>query len=70
MKVLDVGCGVGGPARQIAKFTGAKVVGLNLNEYQIERARRYTSEHGMDDQVQFVQGDFMVSRRCDCLALS
>jgi sterol 24-C-methyltransferase len=33
MTVLDVGCGVGGPARQIAKFTGCKVVGLNNNDY-------------------------------------
>jgi cyclopropane fatty-acyl-phospholipid synthase-like methyltransferase len=30
--VLDVGCGVGGPLRNIARFTGAKVIGLNNNE--------------------------------------
>ncbi|KAF6807398.1 hypothetical protein CSOJ01_08204 [Colletotrichum sojae] len=59
MKVLDVGCGVGGPAREIAKFTGAYVTGLNINEYQVERARRYTANQGMDRQVQFVQADFM-----------
>lgn len=29
MKVLDVGCGVGGPAREIARFTDAEVVGCN-----------------------------------------
>jgi sterol 24-C-methyltransferase len=60
MKVLDVGCGVGGPAREIAKFTGAYVTGLNLNEYQVERASRYTAKLGMEDQVQFVQANFMV----------
>src|SRR3954462_8452552 len=27
MKVLDVGCGVGGPMRAIARFSGATVVG-------------------------------------------
>jgi len=32
--VLDVGCGVGGPAREIATFTDANVVGLNNNDYQ------------------------------------
>ena len=32
--VLDVGCGVGGPLRNIARFTGAKVIGLNNNEFQ------------------------------------
>ncbi|WYZ42429.1 hypothetical protein EsH8_VI_000128 [Colletotrichum jinshuiense] len=59
MKVLDVGCGVGGPAREIAKFTGAYVTGLNINEYQVERATRYAQKQKMDKQVQFIQGDFM-----------
>jgi sterol 24-C-methyltransferase len=34
-KVLDVGCGVGGPARNIARFTNASITGLNNNEYQV-----------------------------------
>ncbi|KAH0424673.1 sterol 24-c-methyltransferase [Colletotrichum camelliae] len=59
MKVLDVGCGVGGPAREIAKFTGAYITGLNINEYQVERAMRYTKKERMDKNVQFVQADFM-----------
>ncbi|RYP91271.1 hypothetical protein DL770_002589 [Monosporascus sp. CRB-9-2] len=58
-KVLDVGCGVGGPAREISKFTGAHITGLNLNEYQIERAKRYALKQKMDNQVRFVQGNFM-----------
>jgi len=32
--VLDVGCGVGGPAREMATFTECNVVGLNNNDYQ------------------------------------
>jgi hypothetical protein len=32
--VLDVGCGVGGPAREISAFTDCNVVGLNNNDYQ------------------------------------
>ena len=32
--VLDVGCGVGGPAREIATFSECNVVGLNNNDYQ------------------------------------
>ncbi|KAH7367665.1 S-adenosyl-L-methionine-dependent methyltransferase [Plectosphaerella cucumerina] len=59
MKVLDVGCGVGGPAREIARFTGAYITGLNLNEYQVERATRYAAQQRLDKQVQFVQGNFM-----------
>lgn len=61
MKVLDVGCGVGGPAREIAKFSGANIVGLNNNDYQIERARRYAAKEGLAHQLEFTKGDFMVA---------
>lgn len=59
MRVLDVGCGVGGPARQIATFTGSDIVGVNNNAFQVGRARKYTQKMGLQDQVQFVKGDFM-----------
>ncbi|KAI9830428.1 MAG: Delta(24)-sterol C-methyltransferase [Sarea resinae] len=55
MKVLDVGCGVGGPAREIAKFTGANIVGLNNNDYQIERATAYAAKDGLSNQVSFTK---------------
>lgn len=35
MKVLDAGCGVGGPARNIAAYTKAKITGITINEYQV-----------------------------------
>lgn len=59
MKVLDVGCGVGGPAREIARFTGANIVGLNNNDYQIERANHYSKVLNLEKQLKFVKGDFM-----------
>ncbi|UKZ47834.1 Delta(24)-sterol C-methyltransferase [Trichoderma virens] len=59
MKVLDVGCGVGGPAREIAKFTGCHVTGLNNNDYQIDRATHYAEKEGLSKQLAFVKGDFM-----------
>jgi sterol 24-C-methyltransferase len=59
MRVLDVGCGVGGPAREIARFSDAKIVGLNNNDFQVGRARRYTKAAGLEDQVRYVKGDFM-----------
>ncbi|KAF2398433.1 hypothetical protein EJ06DRAFT_497118 [Trichodelitschia bisporula] len=59
MKVLDVGCGVGGPAREIAKFAGVDIVGINNNDYQIERATRYARKEGFTPkQMSFVKGDF------------
>ena len=59
MRVLDVGCGVGGPAREIATFADVNIVGVNNNEFQVQRARRYTKRAGLDKQVTFVKGDFM-----------
>ena len=60
MKVLDVGCGIGGPAREIAKFTDAHITGLNNNDYQIQRATRYAAQEGLSNQLKYVKGDFMV----------
>ncbi|CAE6433126.1 unnamed protein product [Rhizoctonia solani] len=59
MRVLDVGCGVGGPAREIARFADVNITGLNNNDFQIGRARKYTEKAGLSDQLQFVKGDFM-----------
>lgn len=60
MKVLDVGCGVGGPAREMVKFAGCHVTGLNINEYQVQRAKSYAEKEGLAERLDFVQGDFMV----------
>jgi sterol 24-C-methyltransferase len=59
MRVLDVGCGVGGPAREIARFSGAHVTGVNNNQYQVNRATKYTAKAGLSGQVDFIKGDFM-----------
>lgn len=58
MTVLDMGCGVGKPAREIATFTGAEVVGLNNNAYQIERATAHAAREGLSHKVTFAKGDF------------
>lgn len=59
MRVLDVGCGVGGPAREIARFAGVTIVGVNNNAYQVDRANKYTAKAELQDQASFVKGDFM-----------
>ncbi|GAB7363103.1 hypothetical protein MBLNU230_g3394t1 [Neophaeotheca triangularis] len=58
-RVLDVGCGVGGPAREIVKFTDCNVVGLNNNDYQIERATHYAQKEGLAHKLSYTKGDFM-----------
>jgi sterol 24-C-methyltransferase len=59
MKVLDVGCGVGGPMRRIARFSKAHIVGINNHEYQVERGRKYNQTSGLLDRCSFILADFM-----------
>jgi sterol 24-C-methyltransferase len=57
-KVLDVGCGVGGPMRNIHQFTGADITGVTLNEYQVKVGNQYCEQKGVADKCRVVQGDF------------
>ena len=59
MVALDLGCGIGGPLRQIARFTGARIVGVNISKYQLERARNYTEEAGLSHLADYIECDFM-----------
>lgn len=59
MKVLDVGCGIGGPLREIARFSSAEITGLNNNAYQISRGKELISSAGLSEQCNFIKGDFM-----------
>ena len=59
MKVLDVGCGVGGPMREIARHSGAHVVGLNNHAYQLEKAHEESHRKGQDSLCTLLHGDFM-----------
>jgi len=59
MKVLDVGCGVGGPMRNIVKATGGFVTGITINEYQVERCNKLNKEAGVAHLTEIQQGNFM-----------
>jgi len=58
-KVLDMGCGVGGPMRTIARFTGANITGITINNYQVQRATQHNKNAGLDKQCNVVQGNFL-----------
>jgi sarcosine/dimethylglycine N-methyltransferase len=53
MSVLDVGSGVGGPARFLAATCGCRVTGVDLSEPFVEAARYLTGRTGQDGQVSF-----------------
>lgn len=55
--VLDVGSGVGGPARYIAATTGARVSGIDLTPEFVEASRELTSRVGLAHKISFTVGD-------------
>jgi Methylase involved in ubiquinone/menaquinone biosynthesis len=56
MSVLDVGSGVGGPARFLAATYGCRVMGLDLSEPFVDAARYLTERTGQSGQVSFTTG--------------
>jgi cyclopropane fatty-acyl-phospholipid synthase-like methyltransferase len=57
--VLDVGCGVGGPAVRIANRTGARVTGISNSQEQIIRANALADSVGVGGSVEFRNVDAM-----------
>ena len=59
MNVIDVGCGIGGPMRRVAREAGVRVVGVNNSEVQLEKARSLNAEAGLDHMVDYLACSFM-----------
>jgi len=53
MSVLDVGSGVGGPARFLAATYGCRVIGVDLSEPFVDAARYLTGRTGQGGQLSF-----------------
>jgi sarcosine/dimethylglycine N-methyltransferase len=53
MSVLDVGSGVGGPARFLAATYGCRVTGVDLSQPFVDAARYLTERTGQSGQVSF-----------------
>lgn len=56
-KVLDIGSGLGGPARTLAAEYGCHVVGLDLTVEFCEAATKLTDLVGLSNQVSFQHGN-------------
>jgi ubiquinone/menaquinone biosynthesis C-methylase UbiE len=56
MHLLEIGSGIGGPARYFARHHGCQVTGIDLTEEFVAVARMLTSRLGMDGQISFEQG--------------
>ena len=59
MTVIDVGCGIGGPMRRVVREAGVRVVGVNSNEIQLDKARTLDVEAGLDHMIDYLACSFM-----------
>jgi ubiquinone/menaquinone biosynthesis C-methylase UbiE len=55
--LLDLGSGIGGPARFFARKYGCKVTGIDLSEFNHLTAQQRTREAGLDHLVNFLHGN-------------
>src|SRR5512134_2441144 len=56
-RVLDVGSGVGGTSRCLAREFGCRVTGIDLTDEYCRAAAMLTAKIGLTDLVDFRQGD-------------
>ena len=52
-RILDIGCGLGGPAFEMANTFGADVVGIDLEAPLIKRATEAAAKMGLQDRCKF-----------------
>ena len=58
-KILDVGSGIGGPARYIADKTGAEITAIELQSDQNNLAKDLTKKCGLSNKVSHICGDIL-----------
>lgn len=56
-RLLDIGCGIGGPACEMAQTFGADVIGIDLETPLVERANRRAADLGIASQCGFQKVD-------------
>lgn len=57
--ILDLGCGPGNTANELAFGTYGRYIGVDISEVALEKARKRTRENGRTDKNSFVRSDFL-----------
>ncbi|PKA52170.1 putative tocopherol O-methyltransferase, chloroplastic [Apostasia shenzhenica] len=55
--IVDVGCGIGGSARYLAKRFGAQIQAITLSPIQVKRAQDLAMAEGLANQITFQLAD-------------
>ncbi|MEZ4701072.1 MAG: class I SAM-dependent methyltransferase [Rhodothermales bacterium] len=56
-RLLDIGCGLGGPARYVARTYGCRVAGVDRTAEFVETGRELNRWVGLEDRVELAHGD-------------
>jgi tocopherol O-methyltransferase len=57
-KILDAGCGIGGSSIWLAKEKNCEVIGISLNERQVQKANAFAKKQSLTDKVLFERKDY------------
>ena len=64
--VVEAGCGWGALALHMARDYGVKVRAFNISRAQLAFARERAAREGLEDAVEFVEGDYReINSKCD-----
>ena len=53
-RILDIGCGPGGPTLELARLSNGQVIGLDTHQPYLDRLQRKIDEEGLSDRVKAV----------------
>ncbi len=56
-RVLDIGCGAGGPALFVAERSGGRVTGLDIDEQGVKAANTLAKERELSNRCHFIMHD-------------
>lgn len=56
-KVLEVACNMGTTLIHIAKKYGCDIIGVDLDEKAVEKAKKKVKDNDLEDKVKFMEGD-------------
>jgi SAM-dependent methyltransferase len=60
-RILDLGCGQGGPTLELARLSGGQVTGLDIDPSALAELARRADEAGLGDRVRAVHGSILDS---------
>jgi 27-O-demethylrifamycin SV methyltransferase len=61
LRVLDVGCGIGGPAISLGRTVGCQVTGISTSAIGVRTATSRAEEAGLSHRMEFFESDGMAN---------